>query len=68
MNTRDFEQMKSYATCLVRELHKLAFDETAFNRIRDALRLAEEMECQIMGIERKRQEGASNVFKLRQIA
>ena len=59
--------MKSYATQLVAELHKAVFDESVYNRLKGALRLAEEMECHIWGIEKKRKEGAENVFKLRKV-
>jgi hypothetical protein len=65
MNNKEFEQIKSYSTVIVAELHKIVFDDAMFSRVKQVLRLAEEMECAIMQIERKQKEFVSNVFLLK---
>lgn len=65
MNAKDFDQLKSYSTLIVAELHKIVFDETAYSRLKPALLLAEELEEEILCQEKKRQLGAANVVKLR---
>lgn len=68
MNPQDFDQIKSYSTLLVAELHKAVLKEPIFDHLKNVLRLAEEMECTLMNIERKKREASSNVVYLRRIA
>jgi hypothetical protein len=68
MNNREFDQIKSYSTVIVAELHKIIFEDTMFSRLKQVLRLAEEMECAIFQVERKQKEAVSNVFLLKKIS
>lgn len=68
MNPKNFEQIKSYSTVIVAELHKAIFSDTIFDNLKAVLAVAEEMECVIMEMERKQKEKADNVFKLKRIA
>lgn len=68
MNSKEFDQIKSYSTVIVAELHKAIFQEEIFDNLKAVLAIAEEMECAVMEMERKKKESASNVFQLRRIA
>ena len=68
MNSKEFDQIKSYSTVIVAELHKAIFQEEIFDNLKAVLAIAEEMEQWVMNLERKQKEAASNVFKLKQIA
>ena len=68
MNPKDFDQIKSYSTVIVAELHKVIFSEVVFDKLKAVLAVAEEMECVVMEMERKQQAAGSNVIPLRRIA
>ena len=67
MTDQELQQMKSYATVMVAELHKIVFDESKWDSLRNVLLLAEEMECEVMNMEKKRKEGG-NVVYLRRVS
>lgn len=67
MNTRQFDQIKSYSKLLVYELHKTIFDEVVFDRLKATLLLAEEFECFVMEIELKQKE-KNNVVPIIRLA
>lgn len=68
MNPKEIEQIKSYSTLLVAELHKMVFEDKMFDRSKAILKLAEELECFMWELELKRKEAAKNVFTLKRIA
>lgn len=70
MNAKQFEQIKSYASLIVYELHKTIFDEAVFDKLKDTLRLAEELEVYLMEVERKAAElpPNSNVIPIKRLA
>lgn len=51
MNNNKLEQIKSYATILVAELHKIVFDDSVFDKSKVVLLLAEELECFMFSID-----------------
>lgn len=68
MNQKEFTQLKSYATTLVYELHRVIFDsDEIFDRLKPTLHLAEELECEVMHIERRQKENG-NVVPFKRIA
>jgi hypothetical protein len=67
MNSKNFDQIKSYSTLIVAELHKAIFAEAIFDALKPVLALAEELECAVMEIERKQKE-TRNVVLFKRIA
>ena len=67
MLNKELDQVKSYSTLIVAELHKVVFDENVFERLKGVLRLCEELECKVMGME-ARAASKSNVVHLQRIA
>jgi len=53
MTAQQFEQIKSYSILIVYELHKIVFDDAVFDKLKNTLALAEELECYMMAVERK---------------
>lgn len=65
MTNQEFDQVKSYSSLLVAELHQAIFHEQVYNRLKSVLRLAEELEVHIMVMEKQRKKGTSNIVRLK---
>lgn len=68
MTEKQLDQIKSYSTLMVHELHNAIFDGNVFDKLKATLLLAEELECYMMQIERERANRPSNVVPFRRIA
>jgi len=68
MNPKHFDQIKSYSKLIVYELHKAIQDEAVFDKLKATLKLAEELECFVMEMERKQKEAPKSLAHLRLIA
>lgn len=53
MNAKEKEQIRSYSRLIVRELHKAIFDDHIYDKLKETLSLAEELEIYLMQLERK---------------
>ena len=67
MQDKQLEQIKSYCTLMVQELHQAIFEGNIFDKVKTTLSLAEELECYMMQIERERTL-RSNIIQFRRIA
>lgn len=68
MLDKDLTQMKSYATLMVAELHKVIFDDETYQKLKPLLHLCEDFEKEIMWLEIRKKYAKSNVFQLMRIA
>lgn len=65
MNSKELDQLRSYAMLIVAELHKTVFDEAVFDKLKPVLGLAEELECYIANTNRSETIKKSNVVPFR---